>query len=132
MERIRKAGALIFEEKKLLIVKPKGKPFFINPGGKYQDGETAVECLERELNEELKVRLIGYHHYRDYDFTQAAHSLSPLRLELYLVYVSGKFQPSSEIERFEWMSKQDFYDKKFNVAPSFERYVPDLIKDNLF
>lgn len=37
----------------LLMVKVKNKPYWILPGGKIEDGETKVEALLRELNEEL-------------------------------------------------------------------------------
>lgn len=134
MTEIRKAGALILLEKKLLVVKPYGKPFYINPGGKYErktDGEeeTAGECLERELRQELDVALTDYNQFKTYHFDQAAHSQQPLLLELYFVSFSGTIKPSSEIERCEWMSKEDFYAGKFNLAPSFTRYVPDLVKE---
>ncbi len=131
MTPIRKAGALIISEKRLLIVKAFEKPFYINPGGKYNQDETAEHCLKRELGEELQIILTSYKHYRTYKFAKAAHAKEPLLLELYLVAYSGKIAPSSEIEHFEWMDKEDFYRKRFNVAPSFFQYVPDLIKDGL-
>jgi hypothetical protein len=34
---IHKAGALIIKDKKLMIVRPIGKAFFVNPGGKYEE-----------------------------------------------------------------------------------------------
>ena len=128
---IRKAGALILAEKKLLIVRPYGKPFFINPGGKYEEGESAIDCLRRELKEELDVVLNGFKEYRTYNLEKAAHSNDSLSLELYLVSYSGEVKPSSEIEIVEWMSKEDFYAKRYNLAPSFEKFVSDLIRDDL-
>lgn len=131
---IRKAGAVIILKKQLLIVKPHGKPFYINPGGKYEqkengEEETAGECLERELRQELDVAVTDYKPFKTYHFDQAAHSPQPLCLELYVVSFSGKIIPSSEIESVAWMSKDDFYLQKFNVAPSFDQYIPDLVKE---
>ncbi|MBW2973445.1 NUDIX domain-containing protein [Candidatus Woesearchaeota archaeon] len=129
MTTIRKAGALIINDKKLLIVKPKGKPYFINPGGKYEAGETAENCLRRELKEELQVNVTSMKHFKTYTVDKAAHSNHPLILELYFVKISGKIIPSSEIAIFQWMSKADFDARKFNTPSSFEKYIPDLIKE---
>ncbi len=131
METIRKAGALIFNGKKILIVKSKGKPYFISPGGKYEEGETAGDCLQRELQEELQVQLVSFSHYKTYYFQKAAHSDSPLLIELYIVKVRGDFKISSEIEAMEWFSKKDFDNKNFNLAPSYDTFVPDFIVDGL-
>ena len=131
MREIKKAGALIFKDKKFLIVRPQGKPYFINPGGKYEKGESAEDCLRRELKEELKVEVIFIRHYKDYNFGKAAHSNFPLELDLYIVEIQGELNQSSEIEEIQWLSKEDFNNKKFNLAPSFYKYVPDLINDGL-
>ena len=127
--RIQKAGALIFSDKKLLIVKPLGKPFWINPGGKYEREETAEKCLERELREELQVKLVSSSHWKTYEIGKAAHSDHPLRLELYFVEIEGELHPSSEIEKIAWLSKEDFVNKIYNLAPSFSIYVPELIQE---
>jgi len=130
MNEIRKDSALIISDKKLLIVKPKGKPYFINPGGKYEEGENAEACLRRELKEELQIKINSIKHFKTYKMDKAAHSSHPLILELYFIDVSGKIIPSSEIEKFEWLSREDFKAKKFDIAPSFYIYVPDLIEQD--
>jgi 8-oxo-dGTP pyrophosphatase MutT (NUDIX family) len=131
MKKIIKAGALIFGEKKFLIVRPKGKPYFINPGGKYEEGESALDCIKRELKEELGVDVVSSDYYKTYEIKEAAHSGLPLSLELYKVTISGDIKPLSEIEELRWLSKEDFDKKVFNLAPSFYSFVPDLIKDKL-
>jgi len=131
MKPIMKAGALIFQNKKLLITKSFKKPFYINPGGKYEEGETPNMCLERELKEELQVGITSCKHYKTYEIQKAAHSDNPLILELYVVTINGSPIPSAEIEKIDWLTKRDFEQKKYNLAPSFYEYVPDLIKDNL-
>ncbi len=131
MADIHKAGAIILKDKKFLIVKPHGKPSFITPGGKYEKGETAEGCLKRELMEELRVQMKSFKHYKDYYFEKAAHSDHSLSLELYIVEIEGRPKASSEIEKLEWLGKEDFESKKFEVAQSFNTTVPDLIKDGL-
>ena len=131
MVEIKKAAALILKDKKFLIVKPHGKPYFINPGGKYEEGESPEDCLKRELMEELQVALKSFKHYKDYYFEKAAHSNDSLFLEVYIVEIQGRLKPSAEIETMEWLGKDDFINKKFNLAPSFNTQVPDLIYDGL-
>jgi len=131
MDKIKKAGALIFKNRKLLIVKPQGKPFYINPGGKYEEGESAIDCLRRELKEELGIEVVSCDYYKTYEIEKAAHSDFPLSLELYIVKIKGDLKPSNEIENIAWLSKEDFENKKFNLTPSFYQYVPDLINDSL-
>ncbi len=131
MYKIRKAGAVVLKDRKMLIVKPKGKEYYITPGGKYDAGESAEECLRRELKEELDTDLVSFSHYKTYEFEKAAHSDFPLSLEWYIVELKNPPTPSSEIEILDWLSREDFLTKKFNLAPSFEASVPDLIKDNL-
>ena len=114
-----KAGAICIEDQKLLIVKPKKKPFWIQPGGKYEPGESTEACLRRELREEGNVELKSFTHYNNYNIDKAAHSDNPLRLELYFVRYAGIFVPSSEIEKMEWMSREDFESKKYNLSPIF-------------
>ena len=108
MNKIKKAGALIFKSKKFLIVKPKGRSFYINPGGKYEGGEDAIACLRRELKEELGVELISCEYYKTYEIEKAAHSDFPLFLELYIVEIKGDLKPQLEIEEITWLSRDDF------------------------
>lgn len=127
MSQIHKVAALIFQNKKMMIVKPRGKPYFISPGGKYEGKETAGECLRRELKEELEIEMTSFRHYRTYEIEKAAHSNLPLRLELYLVELKGEPKPSAEIEEIAWLSRADFEAKKYNLAPSFSEFTEDLI-----
>lgn len=131
MNEIIKAGAIIIKDRKSLIVRPKGKEHFLTPGGKYENGETVENCLRRELKEELGVELVSFVHYKDYYFEKAQGKDVPLYLGLFYVEVAGEPTPSSEIEEMQWMSREDFENKKFNLAHSFYTHVPDLIKDNL-
>ncbi|MHB9005113.1 MAG: NUDIX hydrolase, partial [Coriobacteriia bacterium] len=57
-EVIRVAAALIVDEGgRILLVRKRGTTVFMQPGGKYEPGETAAETLSRELHEELGLRI---------------------------------------------------------------------------
>lgn len=51
---IRIAAAVILDhEGRMLVVRKSGTDSFMQPGGKLEPGESAAECLVRELDEEL-------------------------------------------------------------------------------
>ena len=50
-----KAGGIIIQNKRLLVVRNKGEGFFIAPGGTIEAGETPEQAIIRELREELAI-----------------------------------------------------------------------------
>lgn len=55
---IRVAAALIVDDDgRLLLVRKQGTSVFMQPGGKYEPGETGAQTLARELHEELGLRV---------------------------------------------------------------------------
>ncbi len=129
MDKIHKAGAIIIQDKKMMLVKPYKKDTYLTPGGKYEKGENAEQCLRRELMEELRVEVKSFKHYKDYYFDTGLYADRHLLLELYLVEVEGQATPSNEIEVINWIDKENFH--TFGLMPSFSRVLPDLINDGL-
>ena len=55
MRIIKKVALAVFKDKKMLQVRSKKHPeVFFTLGGKIEEGETDIECLKREINEEIK------------------------------------------------------------------------------
>ena len=59
-------AAIIIEDEKLLLVKGKGYEYIWTPGGKLETEETDVECLKRELKEEIGVDLVEAKFFKEY------------------------------------------------------------------
>lgn len=71
------------------------------PGGKVEQGESAVSALERELHEELGIEVERAYPWitRDYDYAHAA-----VRLRFYRVTQWSGELHGRESQRFEWQS----------------------------
>ncbi len=54
---LRIAAAVIVLEGRMLLVRKRGTVAFMQPGGKLEAGESGAECLVRELEEELALRI---------------------------------------------------------------------------
>lgn len=52
---IHKAAGIIIKNKRLLVERSAGKDFYIAPGGKLEQGESAKQALVRELYEEYGI-----------------------------------------------------------------------------
>ncbi len=124
----------------LLIVKPKGKSTWISLGGKLEEGETEVECLKREIKEELNVETISepeFFYETDLEMT-ADGSGKTVIVKFYTVEVDAHLVPDGdEIESFMWLSKDDFETKvKGNhslvIGSGLEKFaIPKLIELDL-
>lgn len=125
---IRKAAAIIIQNKRLLVVKPKRGDIFLSPGGKYEGNESPLECLSRELREELGIEVISEEYYRTYQ-ERAVSTGKKLSLETYFVKYEGAPVPSSEIETLYWASPQEILDGTINAASGLKNLVPNLIVD---
>lgn len=90
---------------RVLLVRKRGSTAFIQPGGKREPGETALQTLARELHEELGVRLrpgsaeaLGT--FEDRAVNEPGRRV---RAEVYRVQVDGEPLPGAEIEALYWL-----------------------------
>ncbi|WP_410171186.1 NUDIX domain-containing protein [Brucella intermedia] len=54
---IEKCAAVIVQDRRLLVVRKRGTSVYISPGGKIEQGETQWDCLQREFEKSLTLRL---------------------------------------------------------------------------
>lgn len=126
-----KVGLLILspDQKKFLVCEKGSLPNFIMPGGKIEKGEADIDCLRREINEELGVKfdeaslkLVG--EYRD---LAAGATGQDIKITLYQAKVIGEPKPRAEIKSIYWIGKDDFNNPK--QSPIIKnKIIPDLIK----
>ena len=92
-----KVAALIIKDKKLLLVRERGKKIFVLPGGKRKLGESDDACLKRELKEELNVDIDEMHRFGKY-----TDMYGLVNLIAYMCKVYGNARAASEIEEMKW------------------------------
>ena len=95
-------GAVCIENGQILLVK-KGE-FWILPGGKPNENEFWIDCLKREISEELpnvQVKVIS-----KYDTFEGItpHKGDSLRCVVYFTEIEGEIRPAAEISEAAWVT----------------------------
>ena len=118
------------KERKLLVVRARGKDMFYTVGGKRRAGETDHEALIREVKEEVGVSLdpatISYVN----TFEAQAHGKlegTIVRVTCYMGHFLGELVPMSEIEELGWFTTED---KKRATIP-MQKLLTHLEEKNL-
>jgi 8-oxo-dGTP diphosphatase len=138
MADIRKAGLLTLRDGHMLLCRKKKKSStarLILPGGKIERGETALECLRREIHEELggKVKVVHVEYIDTYLHLAAGKGFrngrQTVEIQLFSGELRGEPKASSEIDELIWFSETD--DRR-TLAPSLvEKIIPDLVSRRL-
>jgi 8-oxo-dGTP diphosphatase len=122
---IDKIAWLRLEGGKILSTRSRGKDVYYLPGGKREPGETDVQTLVREIEEELTVAIEPVSAVHAGTFEAQAHGHAAgvvVRMTCYTADYRGTLTASSEIEEFVWLSYAD----RGRVAP-----VDQIIFDRL-
>jgi len=107
-ERIRIA-AIIVKNHKLLLVKGSDKyKEYWTPGGKKEDEESDVDALNRELDEEIHVKVVSAKFFGEYVAKSAYEPDIIMRSRVYITTVSGDIEVGKEIQSYVWMTREEF------------------------
>jgi 8-oxo-dGTP diphosphatase len=125
-----KVGLLAVRDGKILLCRKRHTTsLLILPGGCREAGESAVDCLSRELREELghvvvsAVELVGV--YTDRAAGPETAQPKTVRIELYRGELIGEPVARSEIAELVWFGEGD---DCFQLAPSIaNKILPDLL-----
>lgn len=107
---IRIVAAIVFDQNgRMLLVRKRGTTAFMQPGGKFEPGETPPEALMRELNEELGFVLdpaslepIG--RFAALAANEPGHEVD---CDVFLLTVRSEGQVAAEIEELRWVDPLD-------------------------
>jgi 8-oxo-dGTP diphosphatase len=101
---------------------------FIMPGGRIESGESHLECLKRELQEELCVDLdeASTEFIGEYVDIAAGDPTKDVSIMLYKGRVIGNPTPANEIMGFQWIGKNDLHHPRLSPVIK-NKLLPDLI-----
>ncbi|MDH2428492.1 NUDIX domain-containing protein [Sphaerisporangium sp. TRM90804] len=122
---IDKVAWIQLAEGRILSTRSRGKEVYYIPGGKREAGESDLETLAREIDEELAVTIIAgtARHVGTYQAQAHGHADGIIvRMACYTADFDGTPAPSSEIEEVVWLS----YTDRDRVSP-----VDQIIFDDL-
>lgn len=124
--RVRIAAAVILDDAgRVLLVRKRGSLFFMQPGGKLEDGETALETVARELNEELGCTLLQATPLGIFSAWAANEVGHVVEAALFHVESAGQIKLGAEIEEFVWVRPGDA--SALRLAPLTRDHVVPLI-----
>ncbi len=109
MQDIYKAAGIIIKDRKLLFARAQGKDFFIDPGGKIEEGETPEQALVRELKEELSIDVDerDLEFFGEYVAPAANDNDKTVHMKAFIVKEwSGDIVASAEIEELRWLTSE--------------------------
>lgn len=90
----------IIENSHILLVRK--KKVWILPGGKPESGESDIQCLFREIREELPQLILRDLKYFNCFVGTTPHKGDKLRAEVYCANSSGDTIPRAEINAAKW------------------------------
>jgi 8-oxo-dGTP pyrophosphatase MutT (NUDIX family) len=130
MPDYRKVGLAVIRDGRILLCRKKnGLSYLILPGGKPYPGESSIDCLRREIQEELgPVTVTSSRYFATYTSPAAVAPGAPpavVEIELYLGEVTGEAIASGEIAELVWF---DLSGDAELLAPSLANLIlPDLL-----
>lgn len=107
---IDKLGWLHIRDRKLLVLRSRGKDKFFIPGGKREEGESDEQALLREIKEELGVALKPETIKHLHTVKAQAYGLPEgvfVQIKGYGAEHAGEPKPESEIEEMAWFTTAD-------------------------
>jgi 8-oxo-dGTP diphosphatase len=103
---MRVIAAAVLDRRGLLLVSKRAAPdVFYLPGGKPEPGEAPLDCLERELAEELGVAVATAEPFAEVRAPAALEGV-PMWMTVFLARLAGTPAPAAEIAALRWWPRE--------------------------
>lgn len=128
-------GTMFFQNKKLLIDKPRKRPTYQMIGGRVEDGETPLQAAIRECHEELGDEAIFdenlFKLVMEFDEIATSDGKTPIHFYVfqYTGTLNGNLKTSDEIEEFMWYNSK--HNKEILSNTLKNEVIPYCIENNL-
>lgn len=128
-------GTMFFQDRKLLLDKPRKRPTYQMIGGRVDEGEMLLDAAIRECREELGDKAIFNPELMEFvmEFDEIATSDGKTPIHFYVYkyngLLEGELTTSEEIENFMWYGKDDDRDILSNSLKN--EVIPYCIDNNL-
>jgi|SRR4030095_7029843 8-oxo-dGTP pyrophosphatase MutT (NUDIX family) len=133
MMQLPTTALLVIQNRKLLLAYSRNKQCFYLPGGKIDEGETAVSALCREVAEEMNVAIGGHELKYHTHITAPAYGEENgivMEQECFLLHRNISPRPSAEIGELKYFSLNDYL-LETNRAPGAVMILERLQKEGL-
>jgi 8-oxo-dGTP diphosphatase len=122
-------AAIVDNRRRTLLVRKANTDFYMQPGGKIEQDESSLDCLKRELMEELGVAFSDEQMEFVGHFSEIAANERNVTVQADVHFIEHTFQPraSSEIAEFIWLDASE--DERDDLAPLTKNVVLGLVKE---
>ena len=131
MQIIRKVALGVFQGKKIMFVRSRSQEnVFYTLGGKLEVGESDIQCLKREIKEEIGCEIEDSSIKFLHEFEDVAHGKEGLlNIRMYTGNLIGEPKPSAEVEEIGYFDSSS--DKK-NLSLIAQRTIFPWLKKHNF
>jgi 8-oxo-dGTP diphosphatase len=113
---------IIFDEKKVLLIKRRDVPVWVLPGGGIEENETAEEAIIREIEEETGLHVNVSRRVATYT---GGFFIKPTHLFECRV-LKGEIRDNDEVKNISYF---DFENLPFEIPPPFREFIEDARKN---
>lgn len=122
-------NGVIIKDNKLLLLKKFSKSYYETPGGKTEKDENIEDCLVRELQEEIGIKVVSFKKFLEADkFKFENKEITNYSFLIERFEGDPRLVEKDVFEKLVWVKIKDA--KKLPLAPNVKTIVEKLEKGN--